>query len=338
MINDVQIEGVLHNFTVQWNCQFAIDGFDIADGLRTSGNTIDKGQQDEEGVFRIEQIGRASIFDLDALGKDAAYGERYLQWIHIESGDLVGGIPLGFQIFVVFRHPTTGDYVPLQEITAGFVFGVSRVFYLSEVIHVPQGCALLIQNLPEPTAGEFNVVKFSVQAASSSLEDASLQRAMCCDDSSGDSDDEPATFLYRQTYSFSSQALQITSGDDDAMFFSWSGYWNGDDALAMTNYALAIVMQDEGVVPPSVDRWTFRTSTLTNLAIRTTAPFNGRPIAEINGVRSFIGAPQLFASGALNPVTLNFPVPAGSLLRVGILPTTNALADILADLEITTVE
>lgn len=338
MINEVEIEGVLHNFTVQWNSPFAIDGISIAQGLSTTGNMIDKGQQDEEGVFRITLTERGTVFDLDALGKDACYGERYLQWIRVESGSAVG-VPVGFQIFVVYRDPTTGNYVPLQEITEGFVFGVSNTFYLSEIIHVPQGCALLIQGLPEPDPGEFNVVKISVQAGSSALEDAALHRAMCCDGSTDDGEDDGDTFLYRQTYSFSSQDLLVTSGDDDAMFFQWSAYWNGDDATAMRNYGLSVMMQDEGVYPPASDRYVFRACTLTGLVVRTSAAFNGRPIAELDGVRSFIGAPQLFASGgALNTITLNFPVPAGSLLRVGILPTTNASADIYADLEITTVE
>lgn len=347
MINDVQLEGVLQAFTVQWDIDGAVDGTvsdaPIADGLATTGGVIDRNQQDEEGVYRITQsTTRASIFDLDALGKDAALAERYLQWIRVESGS-AAGIPLGFQIFVVFRHPVSGDYIPLQEITAGFVFaGASSFFYLGEIFHIPQGAALMIVGLPEPDPGEVNRVKFSVQAGSSALEDAALHRAMCCDGASGEGEDDPAAFLYRQQFAFSSTEFSVGTGED-GIYVQWSATWNGNDALAVQNSALAIVREDEGAIPIGSQLFVFRARTLNAMVVRTSAPFNARAFAEISVgggafVRTFIAAPQLFAAGENIVPVVAFPIPAGALLRVGLLVSTNAVVELNIDLEITTVE
>lgn len=343
MINNSQIEGPLHNFTVQWNVGESLDGATIAEGLLQQGGILDpRNQQDEEGTFIIENPGDAGIFDVDALGKDGAYGERYLRWIRVESS--AGALPAGFQVFIVFRHPTNGSYIRLQEITAGFVFAGDTVFYLGEMFHLPQGSALQIvaTGLGPAPVGIPHRVKISVVAGTSALEDAALHRAMCCDSASGGGDDDPTSFLYRQQFAFSSTEFSVGTGED-GVYVQWSATWNGNDALAVQNSALAIVREDEGSLPIGSQLYVFRARTLNAMVVRTSAPFNARAFAEVSVgggafVRTFIAAPQLFAAGENIVPVVAYAIPAGALLRVGLLVSTNAVVELNIDLEITTVE
>lgn len=345
MINDVQLEGVLHTFTVQWDVDSAIDGSfvdaRIADGLATTGGVIDKGQQDEEGVFRISQVGTVAIFDFDALGKDAALGERYLLWIRVEPG-AAAGIPVGFQAFIVFRHPVSGEYIPLQEITAGFVFAGNAFFYLGDIFHVPQGAALMILNLPAPDPGGFNRVKISVQAGSTALEDAALHRAMCCSaPGTPGEDDEPVGSVSLQHYDFSSLDLAMVDSNF-GHYFTWSGSF---DAAGPTDSALAIVAvvaEEDLVTLPGATRLTLRSAAFTRLVIRTTAPFIATFFVEASvGAGAFVRTN--IAVGVVVPANENFVVPIAQFpfgedtrLRAGYTVSTNAVATVIVELEIAT--
>jgi len=347
MINDVQLEGVLHTFTVQWDVDGAIDGdfidAAIADSLATTGGTIDKGQQDEEGVFRISQSGQVSIFDLDALGKNACLGERYLQWIRVEPGS-AAGIPAGFQVFIVYFEatvPPNGEYIVLQEITDGFVFAGNSFFYLGDIFHIPQGAALMIVDLPAPDPGEVNRVKFSVQAGSTALEDAALHRAMCCTGATGE-DDEPVSSVSLQHYDFSSLALPMTA-TDFGNYYTWSGSF---DEGGPTDSALAViaVTQEEDLAGfPGAERLTLRTAAVTRLTIRTTAPIIATFFMEaaVGGgpfVRTDISAPNVVIAANTNvvvPIT-QFPFVEGTRLRAGFTVSINAVSNVIVELEIAT--
>ena len=343
MINDVQLEGVLHTFTVQWDIDGAVEGTfldaEIADGLATTGGVIDKGQQDEEGVFRITQSGEVAIFDLDALGKNACLGERYLLWIRVEPGS-AAGLPVGFNVFIVYHEATIDEYIVLQEITAGFVFGGNAFFYLGDIFHVPQGAALLITGVPAPDPGNVNRVKFSVQAGSTALEDAALHRAMCCSGSTGE-DDEPVSSVSLQHYDFSALGL-LMAAVNFGHYFTWSG---SQDASGPTNSALAIlavVAEEDLATIPGATRLTLRTGAVTRLTIRSTAPIiaNFFVEASVGGgafVRTFIATGVAVAANTNEVVAITqFPFVEGTRLRAGYTTDNNAAADVIVELEIAT--
>jgi hypothetical protein len=346
-MNDSVIEGVLNTFTVQWNVDGALDGDagdTLAQGLAVVGNVVVKGQQDEEGVWQIANDGAAGIFDVDALGKAGAYGERYVHWIYVESNTAAGVIPVGFAIRLVFQHPVTGDFIAVRDFTSGFVFGADRTFYSSEPLHVPQGFALQFVGLPAPAPGEVNIVKMSVQYGTSSLEDAALHRAMCCDGGGSDGGDEPVAFLSRQYYSFSNSNFQVGTGED-GVYVQFSANYDNTDPDTVQNLALSLQREDEGSIPISSERLTIRPGSVTGMTVRTSTAFNARTFVEVAEgagafVRTFASVPQVFAANVNNLVTIS-PVafPLDSRIRVGLLITDNALLDFLqVDIEITTAE
>jgi len=363
MINDVQTEGVLQVFTVQWDINAGVDGgfpsARIADGLRTTGGTIDKAQQDEEGVYRISQATACAIFDLDALGKDAAFSERYMQWIRVESGS-AGGIVPGFQIFVVFRHPTSGDYIPLQEITAGFVFVGAAFFYLSEIFHIPQGAALMIVGLGVPDAGELNRVKFSVQAGSSALEDAALHRAMCCNSSSEGGDVGPpgppgpagppgpigppgpaGTSVSLDFLSFSTAI--ITMADTNfGHYFQWSASYDPGGPIDRSDAILAVIGEEDLLALPGAVKLSIRPGVITSLVVRSETPFIGTFFVELAVgagafVRTDVTAAVLLVANTNQVIPIDLvPFAANTQIRFGYTVTTNAVGAVIAELEIAT--
>lgn len=328
MINDSQIEGTLHNFTVQWNVGESLDGTTIAEGLLQEGGILvdQRGQQDEEGTFIIENGGDAGIFDVDALGKDGAYGERYLRWIRVESS--AGALPAGFEVRIVFRHPTLGTYVTLQRITQGFVFAGDTVFYLGEMFHLPQGTALQIvaPGLGPAPVGIPHRVKISVVAGTSALEDADLHRAMCCNSSSEGGDvgppgppgpagpagpagppGPPGTTTSLDYYSFSTTDLSITE-ESVEFFFGFSA------ALLFlpTPGGMTGAINDSSTAGAFAVAWeklTIRAGAVTSVVMRTDEGFTVDTLFLDISVGNAAFVRTVLASAVVLPANTNVLVP-----------------------------
>ncbi len=363
MINDSQIEGALHNFTVQWNVGESLDGTTIAEGLIQEGGILvdQKGQQDEEGTFIIDNGGDAGIFDVDAFGKDGSYGERYLRWIRVESG--AGALPPTFQIFIVFRHPTNGSYVRIQEITRSFVFAGDTVFYLGEIFHLPQGTAIQIvaPGLGPAPVGIPHRVKLSVVAGTSSLEDADLHRAMCCNSASEGGDVGPpgpagpagpegpegppgpaGTSASLDFLSFSSQSLPIVS-TNFGHYFTWSGSYDPIAPTDSSDAIIAVVAEEDLVTLPGAVKLSIRAGVITSLVIRTETPFIATFFVELSVgagayVRTVVAAAVVLAANTnINVPLAQVPFAANTRIRFGFTSTTNAAAsNVNAELEIAT--
>lgn len=177
--NVAGIERTLNNFVVQWNVagRFTGDVDDVAPGLATANGLILPGQQDEDGVFQIDVDGDIGIIDPDALGALGGSGDRYMQWIRVEPAS--GLVPISFELRVVDASglvPSLGVPLEVQNLvpTTG-----NATFYRSQMIFIPQGCALQVSGIGHPT-GLINRLKICFFSATSAREDAQLQRAMCC--------------------------------------------------------------------------------------------------------------------------------------------------------------
>lgn len=174
------VERTLNNFVVQWNVSGRLTGdvADVAPGLATRGGLIVPGQQDEDGVFQIDVDGEVGIIDPDALGAIGGSGDRYMQWIRIEAA--TGNLPLSFNLLRVVDAsglvPSLGEPIEVQNLmpTSG-----RPTFYRSQMVLVPQGCAIQV-GIVGASPGLFNRVKICFYSATSAREDAQLQRAMCC--------------------------------------------------------------------------------------------------------------------------------------------------------------
>lgn len=177
--NVAGIERTMNSFVVQWNVAGRLNGSidDVAPGLATANGVILAGQQDEDGVFQIDVDGDVGIVDPDALGALGGSGDRYMQWVRVEV--FSGNLPISFGLRVVDTSglsPTLGNPFEIQNLmpTSG-----SPTYYRSQMILIPQGCALEFSGVGN-SPGLTNRIKMWFLSATSAREDAQLQRAMCC--------------------------------------------------------------------------------------------------------------------------------------------------------------
>ncbi len=351
VVNQVRLEGPLHQFVVQWDVTGALDGATTAPGLEVVNNGIIKGQQDEDGVFRIPVDGNAGVFDPDALGKRGGYGDRYLQWIKIDAA-----LPInpGFQISIVDASglvPTLGVPLLLQDVTLGQTFTGLTSFYFSELILVPQGAAIAITGLGDAPAGQTHGVKMGIRSASTAREDANLENAMCCEGggtAAGGGTPTPTPTPSREFYSFSS-IINLGPGDTDN-YFRFSGYVD-----YQTNFPPAPTNnQSETILPPdeggaasiSAEKIAIRAGSVTGMVVRhnnvvaiTMTPFVEVAVGGGAFVRTLTAAPQAVPANtnySMPVAPVDFPVD--SRVRVGVITTllTITLFTIQAELEITT--
>jgi hypothetical protein len=359
VVNQVRLEGPLNQFVVEWDVAGALDGATTAPGLQVVNNGIVAGQQDEDAVFRIPVDGDAGIFDLDALGKRGAYGDRYLQWIRIESAI---PIPPGMQVWIVDASalvPSLGVPIQLQEVTAGFVFVGQTSFYLSEIFLVPQGAAIQIIGIPEPPAGQTHAVKMGIRSASTAREDAKLENAMCCvanQEAGGGGTPAPTETPTRQFYDFSGDDLETLAGPPQDYYFQFTSYMNVPLFAAATfnNNRSDTIMNplsgEGGIVSIAAEKLILRAGSATGLVMRLLNTGGGVPLASVEPFIEIAVGPGAFVRTSLAPaqamtpnINVVFPVtpvdfPVDSRIRMGFTVTELTVFefDMIASVEMTT--
>ncbi len=345
--NTFGVERTLNQFVVQWDVVGALNGNtdEPAPSLATSGGVLVPNQQDEDGVFRIPTPGNIGIIDPDALGAQGGSGDRYIQWIRVESG--AGNIPPGFAIRIVDASnlvPSLGDPIVFEDITAGDTFGVAPSFYRSQFIFVPQGCAIQVLGLPGFGAGNENRVKIAFRSATSAREDAGLQKNMCCqsgaetDGGGGTPEDEDVAL---QSFDFSALALSMVS-TDFGNYVTWSGSLDFGTVTDTSDAIIAFASDEDLAAFPGVAKLTIRAGSLTGMVIRTTTPLIIDAFIEISvGAAAFVRT--VIATGEAIAANANVVVPitptafaTDTRIRVGYTIVGNVVADVMVALEITT--
>ena len=347
--NTIGVERHLNQFVVQWDVAGACNGntSDVAPGLATAGGILLAGQQDEDGVFRIPVPGNLGIIDPDALGAIGGSGDRYIQWIRVESGS--GNVPPGFAIRIVDASdlvPALGDPIIFEDMTADDTFGTAPSFYRSQFYFVPQGCAIQISGLPGFGAGSENRIKIGFRSATSGREDAGLQRNMCCQsgaaDASGGGVIPPITDgVALQVYDFSSLLLSMVS-TDFGNYFTWSGSLDFGTLNDTSDAIIAVPLEEDLSLYPGIAKLIIRAGSVTALSILSTGALLIDAFVEISvGAGAFVRT--VIATGVAVAANTNVIVPitpiefaANTRIRAGYTITGNAIATVTASLEITT--
>lgn len=171
--------GLLYQSVIEWRIEGPLDGLTPAPGLVSSGNVVRQAPSPPELPFVIKVDGAAGLFDPDADGGRAAYGDRYIEWIRVVPATFP--VPASFELLVVDASgvvPAVADPIPVARLRAG-AFGPPAE-YIAALDFVPQGFVIAISGIGAAPPGSFHTVTMGVRAAMVTYEDAQLDLNSCC--------------------------------------------------------------------------------------------------------------------------------------------------------------
>jgi hypothetical protein len=323
---------------VAYNVEGALDGVTPARGTASI---------DEEDFNVVDIVGAAGIFDPSRIpSAQSSMGDRYIEWLEvIPSSLLIGG-----EAFVVVARelgdlmPAFGSRVILDLPSEQPEMG-DQFYYTTEPIFVPQCADIRIGGFD--SGARPNLIRMGIRTPTTSYEDALLRGAWCCGvqlatggagdggGGGGGSGDQ----LSRQTQTFSTSTLSMSVGPSYYLQFS-----SGVTTEPLADNASESILQDnEGVVPISAEKFAIRAGTVSALVIRTSTPIIIDAFVELAvGAGAFVRT--VAAAGVAVAANTNVVVPiepvefeADTRIRVGYTSAVNAVADVQAELELTTI-
>lgn len=332
------IAGVLVTRVVDYEVAGALDGSTPAVGTSII---------DDEQVNVVSIAGDAGRFDPSRI--DAALqsmGNRYVEWISITPA--VPPIAPGAFYVVAFplQDEQGNDLIPafgpeaILEIPFSQPQAGDDNFFTTEPFVVIQGAEIRIGGFGS-SATRRNAVRMSIKNPTTAWEEAIVMDAWCCAGTppapgNGGSGGGGST-VSRETQTFSVLGLDMLEGP--SYYFQFSAAIT-PDPIAL-NASEGILVDNEGIVPISAQRFAQRPGTITGLVFRTSAPIIASFFVELSVgagafVRTVVATDVVIPSNSNETIAIAaVPFDVDTRIRFGYTVTTNATADVQAQLEFT---
>ena len=325
----------------QWTVQYVVTGNLDGDALAPSAQEF--GVPNEEGTILVP-TGNLGIIDPDLLGGRATMGDRFVNFIRIETAI---PMPVGFAMSVV-DATRPAQIVETRRITPPTVVGTTS-YISTECVYVPQGQALRLSSMVRPVQGQFHRITIGVRAAVTGDDEARLASACCCQSEAetGGAQPEPPPeeLAVRQVYDFSHMSIVLDSDLDTYLRFSAGAVGTPETTLLNeSNMPQNEVIPGPVPITNSATKLALRAGSVTLFAIRSSAPITVRFFVDVSvGAGAFVRTFAMAASQLLVANTTTVITPsmiatfaAGTRYRVGFtIDEASASTELSISVEIT---